>query len=388
MKVRDLIILFILFASVPCVKAQTVDESLQLKGMKVEKSGDSISVRFVAEINEKATSKNYKLTLTPVLRKDSQEGKLPPIMVRSKRMRIIDERNGTPVANDAYSAGNGSKVEYRQYLPYDEWMSGSSLYFEGISEGCCDYQTLQPMLVAENLVNPKILPVSPLPVGQGEEARQADSKPVPDDAATAGAKLTAAFPFIASISEYSDGMNKDVALSRDKHIVIHYQVNESNIRSNYMDNDAELARLTVALDQLKQSKQIRLSKVLVVGFSSPDGPTQFNRQLALDRANSLVNYISQSGVSRSLFDIHNGVIAWDKLREYVAGSDMPYRAEVLDIIDHTPVWNNASQVGRLTLLRKLRNGQPYNYMKANFFPLLRAAGVIKLYYEPVPDAGK
>ena len=39
----------------------------------------------------------------------------------------------------------------------------------------------------------------------------------------------------------------------------------------------------------------------------------------------------------------------------------------------------------LGLLMKLNGGKPYHYMKQHFFPKLRNAGYIKVFYEAQPD---
>lgn len=57
----------------------------------------------------------------------------------------------------------------------------------------------------------------------------------------------------------------------------------------------------------------------------------------------------------------------------------------MDIIDTTPVWDAAKKVGRLSLLMRLNQGRPYNYMKRHFFPKLRNAGYIKVFFEAQPD---
>jgi len=54
---------------------------------------------------------------------------------------------------------------------------------------------------------------------------------------------------------------------------------------------------------------------------------------------------------------------------------------VLNIIDTVPVWDATKNVGRLGLIMQLNQGKTYEYMKRHFFPKLRNAGYIKVFYE-------
>lgn len=64
---------------------------------------------------------------------------------------------------------------------------------------------------------------------------------------------------------------------------------------------------------------------------------------------------------------------------------MDFRQQVLHIIDTAPGWDAKKKVGRLGLLMEFNGGKPYHYMKQHFFPKLRNAGYIKVFYEAQPD---
>lgn len=61
---------------------------------------------------------------------------------------------------------------------------------------------------------------------------------------------------------------------------------------------------------------------------------------------------------------------------------MQYKDEVLEIINTVPVMR-----GREKRLMDLKWGHPYNYMMDHFFPKLRNAGYIRIFYETKPDVG-
>ena len=74
-------------------------------------------------------------------------------------------------------------------------------------------------------------------------------------------------------------------------------------------------------------------------------------------------------------ELYNGKVNWGGLRKLVAQSSMPYRDQVLNIIDNTPDYRRQAE------LMRLGGGAPYRYMLNNLFPELRNATYIKVYYE-------
>jgi hypothetical protein len=91
--------------------------------------------------------------------------------------------------------------------------------------------------------------------------------------------------------------------------------------------------------------------------------------------------VKQTGFEGDKIVLYNGTEDWRGLRMLVENSTMPYRDEVLKVIENTPLWDAATQTGRQGVLMRLRGGEPYKYIYKNFFPLLRNGAFIKVYYE-------
>ena len=103
--------------------------------------------------------------------------------------------------------------------------------------------------------------------------------------------------------------------------------------------------------------------------------------MAARRAESVKTYIlNRSGVRADQIRVYAGGIDWQGLRMLVEASDMPSRQAVLDIIDNTPVWDAQRQIGRHGELMRLGGGAPYRYMLREFFPDMRNAAYIRVYY--------
>ena len=78
------------------------------------------------------------------------------------------------------------------------------------------------------------------------------------------------------------------------------------------------------------------------------------------------------------YDVESVGVDWTGLTALVEASDMPYRAEVLDILHHTPEWVvRDGQVvdSRKRQLEMLYGGRAWQYMEDHFFAQLRSTSV-------------
>lgn len=163
---------------------------------------------------------------------------------------------------------------------------------------------------------------------------------------------------------------------------IYYRTGYRYVEPAYRDNGTQLARFTESVRRALREGTIE--RIVVRSGTSPDGTNKANELLSERRADSLVSYIIRhTGVPASLIDPQAAGIAWDELRTQVAASGMPYRDEVLDVLDDTPVWifDERKRVvgGRKQRLMNLRGGEPYRYLLREFFPELRSSVVVTLY---------
>ena len=157
---------------------------------------------------------------------------------------------------------------------------------------------------------------------------------------------------------------------------IYYRAGYRYVEPGFRDNRAALDRLVRYIGEARSAG--RLERISIRSYASPDGANRANELLSERRADSLSSWIVRHGsVPASLIDRQAAGIAWDELRAQVAASGMPYRDEVLDVLDNTPVWifdeRNRVVGGRKQRLMDLRGGEPYRYMLREFFPTCEAA---------------
>ena len=167
-------------------------------------------------------------------------------------------------------------------------------------------------------------------------------------------------------------------------ICIYYRTGYRYVEPGFRDNRKELDRFIASVRQAAKKRQA--ARIVIQSGASPDGTNQANERLSQRRADSVASYICRHASIPDAYVEKQAIgIAWERLRRQVAASDMPYREEVLDVLDHTPLWSFDRQ-GRVIGSRKkalmdLRGGVPYRYMYQHLFPDLRCSLVAMLYVQ-------
>lgn len=159
-----------------------------------------------------------------------------------------------------------------------------------------------------------------------------------------------------------------------------FRQGHSALDPSYRDNAARLDAFAGRLEALLADSTRELRRLRVVSGASPEGSAAQNARLSEGRARSIRSYLCKylpAGDSLPLEVVSRGV-DWQGLAALVAASDMPSRAEVLDILHNTPEWivrNGVVVDGRKRQLGMLHGGRPWRYMEEHFFPELRGCGV-------------
>lgn len=128
-----------------------------------------------------------------------------------------------------------------------------------------------------------------------------------------------------------------------------------------------------------------IERLQVRSYASPDGSNTANQRLSANRCKAIREYIvAETGIAPELIQTEAEGVAWDELRRMVAAdSSVPYRDEVLQVLDTTPLWvfdaDNKVIGGRKKSLMNLRGGIPYRWLYTNIFPSLRNAVAVSLH---------
>lgn len=179
------------------------------------------------------------------------------------------------------------------------------------------------------------------------------------------------------------------ALSRDTAAVkVYFRQGYATLDSMFRDNGSRLDSFARRLASFRADTAYRIRSVRVVSGASPEGSSKINTSLSERRAAAIRSYLEKRvSLGGYIFEVKSRGVDWKGLARLVGASDMPYREEVLDILENTPEWvTRGGKVvdSRKSRLQRLHAGEAWRYMEERFFPELRASGVLLVFEaEPV-----
>ena len=312
-----------------------IDMNFILKDVKVRTAH---GVDFIPQLV--APANTYNLPKVSVKGKDeylAYERRLSLMSAKEKRKHVA------PYLVKKSNKRTNDTIRYRYVLPYESWMADAKLNVQRDECGCGESTLMSVQPVIDQVTLERIL--SPYIVN----------------------------PHFAYVEP-----KVEVVKSREiqAECFLDFEVNKINIRPEYMNNPRELAKIRVMIDDLKLDPSIKVNRLDIIGYASPEGTLATNKRLSEGRAMALRDYLaSRYDFPRNQYHIIFGGENWDGLIDALETLDMDYKNEVLDIIQDIPI-----EKGRETKLMQLRGGVPYRYLLKNVFPSLRVA-IRKVNYD-------
>ena len=312
-----------------------IDMNFILKDVKVRTAH---GVDFIPQVV--APANTYNLPKVSVKGKDeylAYERRLSLMSAKEKRKHVA------PYLVKKSNKRTNDTIRYRYVLPYESWMADAKLNVQRDECGCGESTLMSVQPVIDQVTLERIL--SPYIVN----------------------------PHFAYVEP-----KVEVVKSREiqAECFLDFEVNKINIRPEYMNNPRELAKIRVMIDDLKLDPSIKVNRLDIIGYASPEGTLATNKRLSEGRAMALRDYLaSRYDFPRNQYHIIFGGENWDGLIDALETLDMDYKNEVLDIIQDIPI-----EKGRETKLMQLRGGVPYRYLLKNVFPSLRVA-ICKVNYD-------
>jgi len=369
--------LIITLITVVSAYGQTPVNKLHINDYSYEAQEEEVIIRFRADVPRNLLSKNKSLYVLPVITNGEYKVSMRPIVIRSGKAKRLTVRRlraaGMDIENEdsIKSVRLGEEIIYQARLPRQAWMQESSIIIESLLTGCCNITKGEPLLLAENT----------LP--------QEEPKPepevivsVPEKPETTGKKMERSFTFVSPASDF-DAENMVVYdEDRENAIIVYYHLNESVIREDHMNNRQTLINLEAVINTINNSTDSKVKYIVIAGFASPEGSFEINDRLAFERAVAVKNFVmSKTTTPGKDILLYNGSADWRGLKLLIEESDMPYKTEILHIINTMPIWDSQAQRGRMGEIMKFRNGEAYFYMQKHVFPKLRNGAFIRVYYE-------
>lgn len=340
-----------LLALLPCVAFAQVNYDAK----RVVYNKQNVEVTFDVTSGEQTLKNNTKMVLTPFLHKGADTLWLDSFevfgSVKYKRERQEQALNG----NKGWTLSSNQIMEGDSYsftasTPYQSWMNGATLSVDRRVLGCgCDcYDGVEDL--AEG-----VKPYDP-PTQLLAEVE-------------------------SSVDHYQVVDTHKHYLFEGEGMQVIFPVSQTKLYLDRYNNQQTLDEIIKAIEAIERCDEQQLNNIEMVGFASPEGTLKFNTELGDGRANALREYIQREmpHLKDEQFYIINGVENWDGLRRMVAESDMKDKDAVLNIID------TESGEKRKRALKQLNWGTTYYYMLKNFYPQLRMACYVAVYYDEMAD---
>ena len=326
-----------------------------IEPVRLEQSGDFlyIDMNFIPKDVKVRTA--HGVDFIPQLVAPANTYNLPKVSVKGKDEYLAYERrlslmsakekrkHVAPYLVKKSNKRTNDTIRYRYVLPYESWMADAKLNVQRDECGCGESTLMSVQPVIDQVTLERIL--SPYIVN----------------------------PHFAYVEP-----KVEVVKSREiqAECFLDFEVNKINIRPEYMNNPRELAKIRVMIDDLKLDPSIKVNRLDIIGYASPEGTLATNKRLSEGRAMALRDYLaSRYDFPRNQYHIIFGGENWDGLIDALETLDMDYKNEMLDIIQDIPI-----EKGRETKLMQLRGGVPYRYLLKNVFPSLRVA-ICKVNYD-------
>ena len=337
--------------------------SLKVTEQNVVRNGQDITVTFKVTADDDAVRHGEKIMVTSVLTPYS-EVKGDDITIGQfyiaghQQQKIIRQKSRLRKnAGEAVFIGNGETYTFVETIPYDTSLNPRTyeLRLSASKVGCCSVEEClseQYLFEVGPAMVPVIKEVSPY------LAQVREMKP--------------RYPFLRMVGTDADG---------GRGVSVRFPVAKVGLDPGFSSNAKSLKDIVDAISMVLDDERAELHTIDIAGYASPEGDAGQNLALSVGRAEALKSYImNEFGFSEDRFNVTAGGEDWSGLRELVLSSDMPYRDEVLYIIDNVP------QEQRQARLKSLAGGRPYQGMLDVLYPQLRDACYISVWFSEKEDS--
>ncbi|MCD8182930.1 MAG: hypothetical protein LUE99_07330 [Bacteroides sp.] len=314
-----------------------------------------LKVRLELDLDSLRPGRKEARVFTPVLSDGEHRQALRPIVVNGRWRHLMYLRKLEGRGEDEYVVQGGRHIgttTYEDSCLYRPWMKEAGVWLAKDLCGCGG----EPMEQSLRLLAKKV-EVTEEKDMTGSVAQQTVS--------------VAASPMTDTASENRHRITR-VTLYLD---YLTFPLDRTELLPDFGNNRKELQKLDNALDSLLTRPRCRIEVVDINGYASPDGPYPRNDELAYGRTLALRNYLQGIRRYRELpFRTASVAEDWQWLKTALEKSDMPYREELLMIIN-TSLTHDEKEAN----MKRLDGGRAYRILKRDFLPQLRRT-VCEIHY--------
>lgn len=338
---------------------------IQITPLGLKQTGDSLYIKILYNVSGVNVHSNHSISLFPVLIAPQHEVILPEVMIKGRnnyrtfqrKMALLGKKNYDKYITSAshlvvkgYGVNKSQVLEYNKVIAFEPWMTDARL---DIQEDLCGCGNSPRVLSMSQLVN-KV---------QTE-------------------KIIEPYQMAPSLAYVCPKVEVVKSKKISKEIFLNFVVNKADIRSDYMNNSAELEEITNLINEVKNNPNIVIRGIDVVGYASPEGTLEGNKLLSKERAMALANYLAPHfAYPKNLYQIVFGGENWIGLKKCIQQSDLPYKTSVLNILNDVSAESGfTNMTSSKNSLMSLNDGEVYKYLLREYYPQLRKT-ICKMEYE-------
>lgn len=304
-----------------------------------QRAGRYVVVSYDIDFTGVKVKKNQMTVYTPLITDyDGHSVTLPSLIVAGRSQHYFLLRNGGhPEYPDAkeYQAKEAGVINYSESTPYEEWMEGATLSLRQDLCGC------------------------------GGDIMQQQAVSIPGIGTGTPLQLGAYHPdFAFAFETPAVELRKERELSGRANV--EFIVDKWDIVEDYRGNFAEYQKIRQSVEAVKNDPDAQITGIQLKGFASPESPYEHNTMLAQNRVEAIKRYINQ------LYSIPADIITtsfepedWEGLRQFVTGSNIDHKDEILKIID------TDMDLDRKEDQIKRTYPEQYRLMLSTWYPALR-----------------
>ena len=324
----------------------TTENGVGVNNINMQQAASRLNVDMIFDISDLKVRSNRSLKITPVVSNGSEMIQLPSVIVEGRRRNMMYRRSEIP-SSDFHIRRHNHKEQIFEYdydIAFESWMNNSELI---LREEWCECHNE---------------PISEEFIAIAELSQPQQTQPA---ANTAGATTPATVgkPKMA----YALSPSKDELAATQNISGIHFRVNSSTIEPSFMNN----AQAIAAMHEMLAAHSNDINAIHLMGYASPEGPYNFNKELAAKRAEALKNHIAtQMPALAGKIATDSAPTNWEALKKMLNDSYISNYLKIIAIIDD----NTIKPADKNNEIRR-QYPVEYQFMLDSWYPKLRVTDI-------------